>query len=81
MRRPARGGAITGLVVPNVAASALIRRGDASLNLAAGTDRQDTIDEGTDTLTDPRTGELVEFRRKVNHYRPRNPVDFGQFRL
>ena len=63
----------TGLVVPNLSASALVKRGASSFALSAGTQRNDTVDEGTDTLTDPGTGELVEFRRKQNHYRPRSP--------
>ena len=71
----------TGLVVPNLSASALIKRGASSFSLSAGTERQDTLDEGTDTLTNPRTGELVEFRRKLNHYRPRNPYVSASFAL
>lgn len=69
----------TGLVVPNLSGSAVIRRGASSLSLGAGSDRQDTLDEGTDTLTDPATGELVEFRRKRNHYRPRGPYVSANF--
>ena len=69
----------TGLVVPNLSGSAVLRRGASSLSLGAGTDRQDTRDEGTDTLTDPQTGELVEFRRKRNYYRPRNPYVSANF--
>jgi hypothetical protein len=69
----------TGLVIPNLSASALIKRGVSSYGLSAGTERQDTVDEGTDTLTDPATGELVEFRRKQNHYRPRSPYIAGNF--
>ena len=68
-----------GLIVPNLSGSAVIRRGVSSLSLGAGTDRQDTLDEGTDTLTDPATGELVEFRRKRNHYRPRGPYVSANF--
>ncbi|MDQ3143337.1 MAG: hypothetical protein M3Q57_00460 [Pseudomonadota bacterium] len=63
----------TGLIIPNLSASTLIKRGSSSFGLSAGTGRQDTLDEGTDTQTDPDTGALVEFRRKHNHYRPRSP--------
>ena len=63
----------TGQIVPNLSASALIKRGQSSLSLSAGTENQDFTDEGTDKITDPVTGELFEKRRKVNHYRPRNP--------
>ena len=63
----------TGHVIPNLSASALIKRGQSSFNLSAGTGRDDNLDEGTDKLTDPITGELFEKRRKLNHYRPRGP--------
>jgi len=63
----------TGTIVPNLSASALIKRGQSSFNLSAGTGRDDTLDEGTDKITDPATGELFEKRRKLNHYRPRSP--------
>ena len=69
----------TGLVVPNLSASALVKRGASSFAVSAGTGRNDTVDEGTDTLTDPATGELVEFRRKQNHYRPRSPYISANF--
>ena len=69
----------TGLVVPNLSASTLIKRGASSFGLSAGTERQDTVDEGTDTLTNPQTGALVEFRRKQNHYRPRSPFISANF--
>ncbi len=63
----------TGDVIPNLNASALIKRGKSSFSLAAGTGRDDSLDEGTDRLTDPDTGFLFEKRRKLNHYRPRRP--------
>jgi hypothetical protein len=63
----------TGRIVPDVSASALIRRGASSINLSAGTSNVLNLEEGTDTLTDPETGELVEFRRKHNSYRDFNP--------
>ena len=69
----------TGLIVPNLSASALVKRGASSFALSAGSGRNDTIDEGTDTLTVPATGELVEFRRKQNHYRPRSPYISANF--
>ena len=62
-----------GTIVPNLTASALIKRGQSSVSLAAGSENQDFIDEGTDLITDPATGDVVEFRRKRNHYRPRSP--------
>lgn len=71
----------TGLVVPNLSGTALLKRGNSSFGLSAGTQREDTLDEGTDTLTDVATGELVEFRRKTNHYRPRSPFVAGTYSL
>ena len=57
--------------------SALIRRGPSSINLSAGTGRNKQFEEGTDTLTDTATGELVEFRRKHNVYSNRDPFLAG----
>jgi outer membrane receptor protein involved in Fe transport len=63
----------TGPVNPNISASATIKRGQHGFNFSAGTDNEDRWDEGTDIITDPATGERFEKRRKLNHYRPRNP--------
>jgi hypothetical protein len=63
----------TGKLVPDGSASALIRRGDSSINISAGTGNVLNLEEGTDTLTDPVTGELIEFRRKHNSYHDFNP--------
>ena len=63
----------TGRVIPDISGSALIRRGDSSINLSAGTGNVLNLEEGTDTLTDPETGEIIEFRRKHNSYRDFNP--------
>ena len=71
----------TGQIVPNLSASALIKRGQSSLSLSAGTENQDFTDEGTDRITDPVTGELFEKRRKVNHYRPRSPYVSAAYAL
>ena len=71
----------TGQIVPNLSASALIKRGKSSLSLSAGTENQDFTDEGTDKITNPATGELFEKRRKVNHYRPRSPYVSAAYAL
>ena len=71
----------TGLVVPNVSASALVKRGASTFGLSAGTGREDSVDEGTDTLIDPGTGTLLELRRKQNHYRPRSPYLSASYTL
>ena len=65
--------AFTGDVIPNLSASFSVKRGKSNLTVSAGTGRDDRLDEGTDKLTDPLTGELFEKRRKLNHYRPRQP--------
>ncbi len=63
----------TGHVIPNLSASVSVKRGNSNITLSAGTGRDDRLDEGTDKITDPETGELYEKRRKLNHYRPRQP--------
>jgi hypothetical protein len=63
----------SGRITPNASASAMIKRGAATINLSAGTQRNYNQEEGTDRLTDPETGELVEFRRKINTYSDRAP--------
>ena len=40
-----------------------MKRGQSSFNFSAGTGREDNLDEGTDRITDPVTGELFEKRR------------------
>jgi hypothetical protein len=63
----------TGRIIPDGSASALIRRGNSTFNLSAGSSNVLNLEEGTDTLTDPDTGDLIEFRRKHNSYRDFNP--------
>lgn len=63
----------TGKVVPDGSVSAMIRKGQSTINLSAGTGNVLNHEEGTDTLVDAVTGELVEFRRKFNSYHDFNP--------
>ena len=63
----------TGRIVPDLSASAIIRRGEHSLNLSAGTSNVLNLEEGTDLLTNPETGAFIEHRRKHNSYRDFNP--------
>lgn len=63
----------TGYVNADIQGSAVIRRGQSTINLSGGTGRNRQLEEGFDTLTDPVTGELVEFRRKHNVYFNRDP--------
>jgi hypothetical protein len=59
----------------------MIKRGASTINLSAGTEHSFQLEEGTDTLTDPDTGELVEHRRKFNDYRDFNPYISGSWAL
>ena len=63
----------TGAVIPNLTGSATLKRGASTYNVSAGTNNDDQADEGTDTITEFETGELVEKRRKANRYRPESP--------
>ena len=63
----------TGRIVPDISSSAIIRRGEHSINLSAGTGNVLNLEEGTDTLTNALTGAFVEHRRKHNSYRDFNP--------
>ena len=71
----------TGYIQPNLSGNALIRKGASTINLAAGTQRNKQYEEGTDTLTDVETGDLVEFRRKHNVYFNRDPFISGTYAL
>ena len=71
----------TGKVVPDGSVSALIRKGASSINLSAGTSNVLNHEEGTDTLLDADTGELLEFRRKHNSYHDFNPYVSGSWAL
>ena len=70
-----------GFLQKNVSASALIRKGPSSLNLSAGTGYNRQYEEGTDTLIDTATGNLVEFRRKHNVYANKNPFIAAAYAL
>ena len=63
----------TGRLVPDGSISALIRKGDHSINVSAGSGNVLNHEEGTDTLTDNETGEFLEHRRKFNSYHDFNP--------
>jgi len=62
-----------GYIQGNVSATALIRKGPSSFNLSVGTGRNKQFEEGTDTLTDTATGDVIETRRKHNIYYNRSP--------
>ena len=62
-----------GDVIPNLNASALIKRGASSFNLSAGTGRNDLTEDGYDLITDFATGNRLEQRRKTNTLREHDP--------
>lgn len=70
-----------GDIVPNANATALIKRGDSSFNLSAGTGIDDIAEEGSDSLYDFASGELLEYRRKINDINPRDPFVSGSWAL
>ena len=55
-----------GGVYPQGSASALVTRGASTFNVAGGINNETTSEEGSDTLTDLASGQVVEFRRKRN---------------
>jgi hypothetical protein len=71
----------TGYVNRDISGSALIKRGQSSFNLSAGTGRNRQLEEGTDTVTDEATGTEREFRRKSNSYFNKNPYASASWAL
>jgi hypothetical protein len=70
-----------GYIQKNISGNAIIRKGPSSFNLSAGTGLNKQFEEGTDTLVDTATGDLVEFRRKHNEYANKNPFLAGAYAL
>jgi hypothetical protein len=56
----------TGVVTPTASASLSLSRGPSTFNIAGDLARNDFTEEGADEVYDLGTGELIEFRRKVN---------------
>lgn len=56
----------TGKITPTASGSVSFNRGPSTFNLAGDTAWVDETEEGADVVTDPVTGQLVEYRRKVN---------------
>jgi hypothetical protein len=71
----------TGYVNTDIQGSTEIRRGASTINLSGGTGRNRQLEEGTDRLTDPGTGALLEFRRKHNSYFNKDPFLAGSWAL
>lgn len=55
-----------GHVSPNASGSVQLTRGPSTFSLSAATGRNDIFEKGFDRLTDPDSGDLIEFRRKYN---------------
>jgi len=63
----------TGRVTPTANGSISLNRGPSTFNVAGDTAWIDESEEGADVVTDPTTGQLIEFRRKknvTNNYSP-----------
>jgi hypothetical protein len=67
----------TGRVEPDVTVSALIRRGKSSFNASAGYQAFPATEEGFDRVTALPSGDLLEFRRKVNRIADRTAFVSG----
>ena len=63
----------TGKVTPTANGSVSFNRGPSTFNIAGDTALVDLTEKGTDHVTDPATGELIEFRRKINITRNYSP--------
>jgi hypothetical protein len=71
----------TGRITPNAAGSVMIKRGASSISLSAATEHNYGFEEGSDTLSDPVSGDIIEFRRKFNSYSDRDPYLSGSWAL
>ena len=63
----------TGNVTPTANGSISFNRGPSTFNIAGDTANVDLTEKGTDQVTDVPTGELIEFRRKINETRNYSP--------
>jgi hypothetical protein len=64
----------TGVITPTGNGTLSLSRGPSTFNVAGDTARVDLTEEGFDRVTDPSTGNQVEFRRKVNDIRNYSPA-------
>lgn len=63
----------TGRLVPNLSASVLVARGEHGFNLSAGTEFDDSEEEGFDRVVLLPSGDFFEYRDKKNGWRDRDP--------
>jgi len=71
----------TGKITPTASGSVSFSRGPSTFNIAGDTANVDLTEKGTDHVTDPATGQLIEFRRKINQTRNYSPFISGSWAL
>jgi hypothetical protein len=71
----------TGKITPTGSGSLSLNRGPSTFNVAGDTAWFDETEEGGDVVTDPRTGQLIETRRKVNVTNNYSPFISGGWSL
>jgi hypothetical protein len=71
----------TGKIIPNANGSVTISRGPSTFNLSGDTNRSDYFEKGYDRVTDPATGDQLEYRRKFNDIREHAPTVSGSWNL
>lgn len=63
----------TGVITPTGSASVSLSRGPSTFNIAGDTARIDETEEGADVVYDLPSGDVAEYRRKVNDTRDYSP--------
>ena len=63
----------TGVVTPTASGTISLNRGPSTFNVAADTAYVDLTEKGPDHVTDVPSGQLIEFRRKINDTRNYSP--------
>lgn len=71
----------TGRIVPNANGSVQFTRGPSTFSLSADTSRYDGVEKGYDRVELADSGELLEYRRKVNSFVQREPYVSGSWAL
>jgi outer membrane beta-barrel protein/TonB-dependent receptor-like protein len=64
----------TGVITPTGSGSVSVSRGPSAFTIAGDTARVDQTEEGFDRVIDAETGDLLEFRRKMNEIRDYSPA-------
>jgi hypothetical protein len=70
-----------GAIIPSASGTVSFSKGPSTFNIAADTRRTDYYEEGFDRVTDPATGNLLEFRRKFNSIHPHDPYVSGSWAM